>query len=277
MIQPITSPFQTPVGPGIMCVILDASFDPDMQARIEQAISFGVERCVPLLDNTPYNAVQSVGPFALLCPYPDALAMYAGNLLEQADAGCVAYLKEAHAFEQAVEHWRSLLTVSTDDAAAQMLRFFDPRWLEPLLNSLEESELAQFMGPMTAMAWRNGLGWRQQAHPEPLLATEAQPPGWLHLGHERQEQIAQQRLKVLAARFAQDYQAVLPLSEPTAFVYRQLLAAQKAGYLQPAEQERWLRLALRQGEGFSNLAAAAAILARDDLGLGDKLLELERL
>lgn len=34
-------------------MILDASFDSDLQAHVDQAISYGVERCVPLFDNTP--------------------------------------------------------------------------------------------------------------------------------------------------------------------------------------------------------------------------------
>lgn len=43
------------------------------------------------------------------------------------------------------------------------MRFFEPRWLEPLLSSLDETELLQFMGPLTDMAWRNELAgaiWR---------------------------------------------------------------------------------------------------------------------
>ncbi|UVJ45954.1 DUF4123 domain-containing protein [Pseudomonas sp. LS1212] len=277
MIQSISSPFQTPVAPGILCVILDASFDPDLQAHVDQVISYGAERCVPLFDSTPYTALQAAGPFALLCPLPDALLAYASTLLEQADAGCVAYLKDEQSFEQAVGHWRSLLTVSTDDSPAQMMRFFEPRWLEPLLSSLDETELLQFMGPLTDIAWRNELGWRHQAHPHPELEPEVQAPGWLHLGHERQALMDQQRLKVLAGRFAQDYEAVLPMSGPAAFVYRQLLAAQQAGYLQLAEQERWLRLSLSKGDDFWSRSPHTELLARDDLGLGDKLIELERL
>ncbi|MNJ80056.1 hypothetical protein D3C77_782960 [compost metagenome] len=61
-----------------------------------------------------------------------------------------------------------------------------------------------------------------------------------------------------------------------AFVYRQLQAAQQAGYLQPAEQERWLRLSLSKGDGFWSQSPHTELLAREDLGFGDKLIELER-
>lgn len=277
MINSISSPFQTPAAPGVLCVILDASFDPGLQDQIDKAIGYCAERCMPLFDNTPYTALQAAGPFALLCPVPGALMECASTLLERSDAGCVAYLESEESFEQAVEHWRSLLTVSTDDTPAQLMRFFDPRWLEPMLSSLDEAERLQFMGPFTCVAWRNELGWRHLAHPRPKPKTEIQAPGWLHLGHERQVLMDLQRLKVLAGRFAQNYQALLPMSEPMAFVFRQLLAAKQCGYLRLAEQERWLRVSLSKGDEFWNRSPHIELLAREDLGLGDKLNELERL
>ncbi len=277
MIETLSSPFETPAASGTLCVILDASFDPQLLAHADQAIGYGFQRYVPLFDETPYAGLQVAGPFALLCAAPDAFMEHASRLLERADAGCVAYLEDEQSFERAVEHWRSLLTISTDDTPAQMMRFFDPRWLEPLLNSLDETELLQFMGPLTGLAWRNELGWRYLANPQPDPHAEIQQPGWLHLGVDRQALMDQYRLKVLAGRFALDYQAVLAMPEPVEFVYRQLLGAQATGYLQLAEQERWLRLALRQGDGFWRRTPNSELLARDDLGLGDKLIELELL
>ncbi|MFQ6572211.1 DUF4123 domain-containing protein [Pseudomonas sp. UM16] len=275
MIKPTASPFKVPVAPGILCVVLDASFDSNLQIHIEQAENHAAQCCIPLFDNTPYTTLQAAGPFALLCPQPGALLAYASALLEQADAGCVAYLKDEQSIKQAVDHWRSLLTVSTDDSPAQMMRFFEPRWLEPLLSSLDETELAQFMGPVTDIVWRNELGWRHQAHPHLPLEPEVQASGWLHLGHKRQAVMDQQRLKVLAGRFAQDYQAALPIPDPVTFVYRQLRAAQQAGYLQLAEQERWLRLSLSKGDDFWSRSPHSEWLAREDLSLGDKLVGLE--
>jgi len=277
MITSIPSPFQLPPAPGVLCVIVDASFAPDLQAQADRLVGYGAERCCPLFDNTRYAPLQSAGPHAVLCPDSPAFIDYASRLLEQADAGCVGYLEHELRFEQAVEHWRSLLTVSTDDTSTQMMRFFDPRWLEPLLCSLDAAELLRFMGPITDITWRNELGWRHQARPASQAPFEVQPRGWLHLGHERQQQMDQCRLNLLAERFAQDYQAHLPSPEPVAFVYRQLLAAQQAGYVRLPEQERWLRLSLSKGDGFWRQRPQTELLARDDLTLGDKLTELERL
>ena len=277
MIKTIASPFQAPESPKVLCIILDASFDPDLPAYVDQVIGEGVERCMPLFDDTPYAGLQAAGPFALLCPAPGVSLEHARRLLERADAGCVAYLEDEQSFERAVEHWRSLLTISTDDTPARLMRFFDPRWLEPLLNSLDEAQLLQFMGPLTDMVWRNELGWRHLANPRPDPDAKIQEPGWLHLSVERQAQMDEHRLKVLAGRLALDYQAVLSMPEPVEFVYRQLLGARQTGYLQLAEHERWLRVALRQGDGFWSRSPNTELLARDDVGLGDKLTELERL
>lgn len=275
MIHSTHSPLQAPLAPGIPCIILDAGLVPELQAQVAQAIGYGAERCCSLLDGTPYASLQSVGPFALLCPLPGALLTFALNCLEEADAGCLGYLPDEQAFEVTVEHWRSLLGIRTDDAPIQMMRFFEPRWLEPLLNSLDKRERAQFMGPLSHLAWRNELGWRHLPHPSPDTWAGVQAPGWLHLGRERLARMEQHRLNILADQLAGIYKANLSMPEPTGFVHRQLLAARQAGYLSPQHQERWLRLALTRGDEFWTRSPYAELLARDDLGSGDKLSEIE--
>lgn len=277
MITSIASPFQATVAPGMVCVILDASFDPALPEQLEQRMGHGLERCVPLFDTTPYVGLQSAGPFAVLCGLNGALLAYASALLARVDAGCVFYLKHEQQVDLAVEHWRSLLTVSSEDTPARLMRFYDPRWLEPLLRSLNDVERAQFMGPLTDIAWRNELGWRHLSLPQPEAEVHRLPPGWLHLSAERQRLMQQRRLHLFAVRLARDYQTVLTMPEPETFVYRQLHGARHAGYLQLADLERWLRLALRQGDGFWSRVPFSELLAREDLSLGDKLNALERL
>ncbi|MDD2058074.1 DUF4123 domain-containing protein [Pseudomonas sp. GD03860] len=277
MIKSIASAFQTPAAPGVLCVIVDASFDPQLQLRIDQSLEQGVTRSVALFNDTPYVALQAVGPIALLCPTTGGLMDHLSTLFERTDAGCVAYMKNEYAFEQVVTHWRSLLTVSTDDGPTRMFRFFDPRWLEPLLNSLDEAERWQFLGPITDLAWRNELGWRHQANPRATLNTEVKDPGWLHLDRQRQNAMDHHRLQVQAAQLAQHYRSALPMPQAETFVYEQLLAARQAGYLEIVEQERWLRLALRHGDGFWERSPFAQLLQSEDQSLDQKLVGLEQL
>jgi hypothetical protein len=277
MMESIPSPFERPSSPGTMCLILDGSFDADLLARLFQGDEQSRPRCIPLFLNTPYAELQPAGPYVVVCPAKGESTAYASALLEQSDAGCVAWLSNEQDLDNGVEHWRSLLTVRTDDAPQQMMRFFDPRWLEPLLRSLNETERNQFIGPFTAMAWRNEMGWRYYARAPQSPAAELQPPAWLYLSPEREESIEQGRLKVIAARFAEDYREVLPAQDTVEFVHRQLLAGQQAGYQQMADQERWLRLAISRGDSFWATAPDAELLARNDVALGEKLTQLESL
>lgn len=270
------SPLQAPLASGVPCIILEAGQVADLQAQVAQAMGYGAERCVSLLDGTPYTSLQSAGPFALLCPLPGTLLTFALNGLEEVDAGCLGYLPDEQAFDLCIEHWRSLLSIRTDDAPVQMMRFFEPRWLEPLLNSLDKRERSLFMGPLTHLAWRNELGWRCLPHSGADAWTGVQAPGWLHLGRERLARMEQHRLRILAEQLARIYSANLSMPEPIDFVHRQLVAAGQAGYQSPEHQERWLRLALARGDEFWTRFPYADLLARDNLGSDEKLSEIER-
>jgi len=274
MIKSIDSPFQAPAAPGVMCVIVDTSFDPQLPLLIEHNTDYGVQRAIALFSDTPFAALQAVGPVAVLCTTADGLTDQLSTLLAETDAGCVAYLENADAFDEAVMHWRSLLTVSTDASPTQLMRFFDPRWLEPLLNSLDEHERWRFLGPVNDLIWRNELGWRR--HTNPLAPTsEIQEPGWLHFGTQRLNLMRQHNIKILAAYFAQYYHSVLPMPQAETFVHEQLLAAYQVGYRQEAHLERWLRLELRQGDSFWSRAPFSQVLKRTDLSLDQKLVRLE--
>ncbi|MHC8306192.1 DUF4123 domain-containing protein [Pseudomonas sp. PB3P13] len=277
MIDSISSPFTQPVSAGVMCLILDSSFDPELLGQLLRRDEQFRPTCIPLFTNTPYTELQSAGPYVVMYPENQAAAPYISMLLEQTNAGCVAWLSNSALLDQGVEHWRSLLTVRTDEEPLQMMRFFDPRWLEPLLLSLPETEQRQFIGPFSGLAWRNEIGWRYYAKATQSPEAAVQPPAWLYLSPERQELVEQSRLKVIATRLAADYHEVLPTDGSIEFVHRQLLAGRDIGYELMADQERWLRLAIQRGDSFWDHAPAAALLARDDVALGDKLNQLESL
>ncbi|MBX8542960.1 DUF4123 domain-containing protein [Pseudomonas cichorii] len=277
MINAIPSPFKQSASSGLMCLILDSSFDPDLLHHLFRGEDKANLNCIPLLINTPYADLQKSGPYIVLCPAKSVSQEFAATLLEEKDAGCVAWLNSPALLDQGIAHWRSLLTVRTDDEPQQMMRFYDPRWLEPLLLSFNEVEQAQFIGPFTALAWRNEIGWRHCAKSPESLITTIQPTAWLYLSPERQTLIEQGRLKVIATCFAEDYRDALPTEEPVTFVLRQLLAGKEMGYEQIADQERWLRLAISRGDSFWKRSPDAELLARSDVALGDKLTQLESL
>jgi hypothetical protein len=272
----ITSPFIHRPSPHLRCLVLEAAADHDLHSHLYQLNNQGVPQWEPLFHGTPYEELLGVGPALIRSDGTDGWATYAANLLEQSNAGCVLYLERPLDWEAAVEHCKSLLTVQTNDQQAQLMRFFEPRWLEPLLDSLSARELQQFFGPFSGLAWRNELGWRYAERPSPWDG-KVQNVGWLDLSPQHQRDMETSRLRILAEEMARDYQAALPAHNAAEYVHEQLLIATDWGVQQKAHYERWLRLAITHGEGFWQQDEPHAVLIRSDLATGEKLDELESL
>lgn len=272
----VTSPFIDRSSPHLRCLVLEAAADNDLHSQLYQLNNCGMPQWEPLFHGTPYEELLDVGPALIRSDETDGWAAYASNLLEQSNAGCVLYLERPLDWDKAVEHCKSLLTVHTNDQQAQLMRFFEPRWLEPLLDSLSEGELQQFFGPFSGLAWRNELGWRYAERPYPWDG-EVQKAGWLALSPQHQREMEASRLRIISEEMARDYQAALPTQAPAEYVNGQLLIATDRGVQQKAHYERWLRLAITHGEGFWQQDEPRAVLDRDDLAIGEKLDELESL
>ena len=276
VIKQISSPFMHAPCSGLRCLLLDPMADAELLRWVYQLAPEGAPQWASLFHNTVYAELAEHGPVIVLCDQAGEMADYASTLLDQSNAGCVLYLDSLRLWSEAVLHCQSLLTVTTDQQHQQLMRFYEPRWLEPLLTNLESQELNTFFGPFAGVAWRNELGWRYIACAEDWNG-EVQKPGWLRLGALRQEQITQARLQIIATELVGDYRSVLDMPEPSVYVYQQLLAAQAEGVNQKAHFERWLRLALiHKGENWPT-STARAVLARTDLVMAGKLDELERL
>jgi len=276
MTQSIPSPFVESPSPYLRCVILDGSADKDLLTNLYQLSSQGTPIWEPLFHGTPYSDLEESGPVLVLSDQQDGWEAYSSNLLEQSDAGCVLYLEDRRDWDTAIKHCKSLLTVRVENQQQQLMRFFEPRWLEPLLASLSPTEREQFFGPFRAMAWRNELGWRY-AQRTGKWDGKVQAAGWLWLGQDLQQAMEMARLRIIAKELANDYQAALPSAEREDFVYGELLAAHAADFHQKSDFERWLRMTLSKPKGFWNEASTNAVLGRDDLAAGEKLDTLEGL
>ncbi|WOD09980.1 DUF4123 domain-containing protein [Pseudomonas sp. NyZ704] len=274
----IVSPFeQSPDSEtGTRCVLIDPVADAQLIRWIYELAPQGAPQWMPLFTGTGYASLTDVSPALVLSGERGDWAGYASALLEQSHAGCVLYLEDRSQWTDAVKHCQSLLTIRTKEKSVQLMRFFEPRWLEPLIASLTPDELQAFLGPFSGLAWRNELGWRYQSRLQPWDGV-VHKPGWLHIGRARQQAMRQKRLEVIATELAKDYSAVLKMPAPQRFVYDQLCLAQTAGVEQKAHFERWIRLALHSQDRSWPTAEARQILARDDLVVAGKLDALERL
>ncbi len=278
MTEAIISPFiRSPAaGLGTRCVILDACADTELKRWIYELAPAGSPVWAPLFHDTAYAELDDCGPALVLCDAKDGWADYASALLEQSSAGCVLYVDDLQNWTDAVKHCQSLLTVGTEQQGNQLMRFFEPRWLEPLVTTLSADEQQAFLGPFSGLAWRNELGWRYLERFAPWNG-EVQQPKWLRMGRARQQDMVQARLRLIASELTNDYRTILDMPEPEAYVYEQLRAAQAVGVEQKAHFERWLRLALSNKGAPWPSSAARQVMARDDLVIAGKLDELESL
>ncbi|MEW6175619.1 MAG: DUF4123 domain-containing protein [Pseudomonadota bacterium] len=254
--------------------ILDGAFDEDLAMQIYLKANDGLPTWHPLVIDTPYADLYKASPCLVLCEDHPALIDYASAMLGQLDAGCVLWLEEGVHPDQAAAHCRSLLSARDERNQQRMFRFYEPRWLEPLFSVISQDEAHDFLGPFSAIAWRNERGWRQVSRVG-TWSGEINEHGWFWLDGERQAQLGQARLPLIAARLASDYQPYHPAATEER-VLEALLQASKWGYDDLASQERWLRLELQAPAGSLSSDRAQQILTRPDLAKGEKLDALER-
>lgn len=261
-------------GEGRRFVILDGAFDEDLAMQVYLKANDGSPTWYPLVVDTPYAELYKVSPCLVECEDQPALLDYASAMLSQLDAGCVAWLEDGVHPDQAAAHCRSLLSARDERNQERFFRFFEPRWLEPLFAVMSPEETSSFLGPFTAMAWRNERGWRHVTRlgPWSKLIRER---GWFWLDGERQAQLSQARLPLIAAQLSSDYLPHHPAATE-ARVHAVLVEAGQWGFDDLASQERWLRLDLQASAGALSSGPAHQILTRLDLAKGEKLDELER-
>jgi len=275
-IRPIPMPFDESgaLAGARRFAILDGAFDEDLAMQIYLKANDGLPTWHPLVIDTPYADLYKASPCLVLCEDHPALIDYASAMLGQLDAGCVLWLEEGVHPDQATAHCRSLLSARDERNQQRMFRFYEPRWLEPLFSVMSMDEALDFLGPFSAIAWRNERGWRQVSRVG-TWSGEIKEHGWFWLDGERQAQLGHARLPLIAAQLASEYQPYHPAATDER-VLEALLKASTWGYDDLASQERWLRLELQAPAGTLSSGHAQQILTRPDLAKGEKLDALER-
>jgi hypothetical protein len=275
-VQGINSPLSKEYeGYGVRYVILDGAFDDNLHAQIYRNANNRSPIWAPLTLNTPYAEMGTMSPCLLQIEEHYKVQDYASELLEQSDAGCVVWLEDSTQWPVAIEHCQSLLTVKDNEQGDTFFRFFEPRWLEPLFETLEPGERSAFLGPFAAIAWRNERGWRLVSRLEEWEGL-TQAPGWLSLDTRRLQSLEQARLPLTAARLAESYRAYLP-DDGDRVVLDILNYIKPFGYSDLESQERWLRLHITRPKDFLYSAEVQNLLHSQEYAKGKKLDEIEAL
>jgi len=140
------------------------------------------------------------------------------------------------------EHLCSLITVQLDSKPA-LFRFYDPRSLGPLLEVLEPAQRQRLTGPTEQWSWYQYQNWHQWE----VQAGSATPAieKSLSISAAQRVQMDTARSRQFAQSLAHTYRAHIPDDNAVTFVMNEVRAASRAGLRSLADQERWLRMALK--------------------------------
>jgi hypothetical protein len=139
-------------------------------------------------------------------------------------------------------HLRSLTNVSVDGKPT-LLRYYDPRSTGPLLTVLEPGQKARLIGPARQWHWYRYGKWWQSLD----IRSESVPKQTLPfaLTGVQVTEMDDARVRQFARVLADNYRAHIPAEDVEQFVLNEVLAAQKASINLQADQDRWLRMAIR--------------------------------
>lgn len=143
---------------------------------------------------------------------------------------------------QMARHLRSLIIVELGNKPA-LFRFYDPRGLGPLLDVLNPAQQQRLSGPATQWSWYQYQNWRQWRVSVSTIEHDRSHP--LVISDLQRRQIDAARSQRFATTLAQTYRAHITFDNAQTFVMNELQAAQCAGLSNLADQERWLRMAIK--------------------------------
>ncbi|MEH6355558.1 MAG: DUF4123 domain-containing protein [Marinobacter sp.] len=139
-------------------------------------------------------------------------------------------------------HLRSLITVQLDNKPA-LFRFYDPRSLGPLLEVLEPAQRQRLTGPAERWSWYQYQNWHQwEAQAGSATPTTKKA---LSISAAQRVQMDTARSRQFAQSLTHTYRAHIPDDDAETFVMNEVQAASSAGLTRLADQERWLRMALK--------------------------------
>jgi len=142
---------------------------------------------------------------------------------------------------QRCQHW----LFNNDNKRASLLRFYDPRMMTPLMAALKNQRV-QLIGAGELWSWHNGHQWQQYQSTSDSAAVGDQVP---HVTTEQLNSVPWYRLAVHAREYAEHYcNSLLSHPDPQIWVMNCLIQARESGFKTKADQERWLRLAIENGD-----------------------------
>jgi Domain of unknown function (DUF4123) len=156
---------------------------------------------------------------------------------------------------------------------ASILRYYEPRMLTALLATMTEGQSSGLVRPGESWTWHNGQDWVQYQPTSENLLTEDQPPC---LTSEQLRDVHWYRLAAHAREYAEHYRDnLVSQANPQTWIMKCLMKASESGFRARADQERWLRLAIKYGDTFHQQDAFRIVMEQQALAPADQLTAME--
>lgn len=248
---------------GIVDLAADAGFLSQFYGGMSQANM----EWFSLFLGSSWQADWNQGPILLdLTSSPD----FARDLVAMMEAKPLGVLIQSNASSAEMLRRCQRWLFSSD---ASILRFYEPRMLTPLIAAMTEVQRSDLVRPGESWAWHNGHEWVQyQSTSENPEAVDKTPI----VTAEQLKDVPWYRLAEHAREYAEYYRGNLNThSDPKAWVMSCLMKANESGFKTKADQERWLRLAIRYGESFYKQDAFKTVMEQQALTPAEQMTVME--
>lgn len=250
--------------------IIDLALDGDFLRYLYEAASQGNIQWRSLLENTRWQSGWQAGPILV---ESSEQPCFLDSLKIRLKASPLGILMETgESFEQ-VFGWAHSLLLAMADSDEYLFRFYDPRSLVPLLATLGAKR--KFLArPGTIVYWSHGGVW--QSWPDGQHEVAALRP--LRLSRAELADLPTYRMADRAISYAAIYRDHLPeVSNHRGWVLEQLQEAAGLGLKSASQQERWLRLRIRNQAPLLSRTEHREIMDTPDLAPADRLNAMESL
>lgn len=165
-------------------------------------------------------------------------------LIERYQSECLGMLISAPdvSLETMADHLR-LRVIVQKDGKPSVFRYYDPRNLGPLFAVLEPLQQQQLIGPGRQWLWYHHGQWQQ--------ASSSRQDGEFNenklfvISGEQLASMDQARSRQFALSLADNYRGHIPSDDAESFALNEVKAAHELGISSQADQDRWLRMAIK--------------------------------
>lgn len=250
--------------------IIDLALGGDVLRSLYEAGSQSNIRWRSLLENTRWQSGWQAGPILIGL---SGHTSFLDSLKVQFNESPLGILVETGVSFDQVFEWAHSLLLAMADSDEFLFRFYDPRSLGPLLATLGEKSKS-LVSPGTTIYWAHRGVWQSWAGKQ----REAGVFGPIRLSRAELADLPGYRMADRAVNYAAVYRDHLPdIGDHRLWVLEQLQEAARLGFQSAAQQERWLRLRIRNQAPLLSRPEHREIMDAPNLAPADRLKAIESL